>query len=244
MLLSAIKAECIKMRRAPVWIAFVALPLLAAVMGTFNYLQNTGVLTKEWYSLWTQHTLFSSFFFMPALIGVQCACQWRFEHMENNWNSLMAQPVSPWALVGGKLAVTALFVALAQGFTGLLFILSGRYAGLTEPLPPELWRWLMLGALGGLAIGAVQLALSMCISSFAIPVGLALGGGIMGLAVANAGFGLYFPYSLLSLGMNANGMGRLRDLGSLPFAIMCTAFILCAFAAAVFILRRRDVETK
>ena len=238
-----IKSEFIKMRRAPVWVAFLALPLLAAVMGTFNYQQNTDALTKEWYSLWTQHTLFASFFFMPALIGIQCACQWRFEHMGNNWNGLMAQPVAPWAIVTGKLAVTALFVLLTQAFTGLLFYVSGKYAGLTGPPPSELVGWLMLGALGGVAIGAVQLTLSMCIRSFAIPVGIALGGGIVGLGAAHAGFGMYFPYSLLSLGMNANGMGRLTVMDHVPFVISCLAFCALASMIGIYRLTKKDVAT-
>ena len=33
----ALRAEAIKLRRAPIWVAYVALPLIAAVIGTFNY---------------------------------------------------------------------------------------------------------------------------------------------------------------------------------------------------------------
>ena len=73
MLLRAIKAEVLKCRRAPVWLAFLVLPVFPAVLGTFNYLGNLGVLEDQWYSLWSQHTLFSSMFFLPALFGVFCA---------------------------------------------------------------------------------------------------------------------------------------------------------------------------
>ena len=129
MLFTVVKIEILKLRRAPVWIAFFTLPLLAAVMGTFNYLQNISILTKEWYSLWTQHTIFSSFFFLPSLIGVLCAYQWRLEHRENNWNSLMTLPVSAQSIFTGKLIVSAGLVLLTQTLTGALFIACGKYAG-------------------------------------------------------------------------------------------------------------------
>ena len=89
MFYQVMRTELIKLRRAPVWIAFFALTALSAVMGTFNYLNNTGILTQQWYSLWTQHTLFAGFFFLPSLLGVLCAYLWRMEHCEHNWNALM-----------------------------------------------------------------------------------------------------------------------------------------------------------
>ena len=71
------EAELVKFRRSPVWLAFVVLPIFPAILGTMNYLGNLGLLRSEWYSLWSQHTLFSSMFFLPALLGVFCAWQWR-----------------------------------------------------------------------------------------------------------------------------------------------------------------------
>ncbi len=77
MVLRCLRAELMKCRRAPVWLAFLVLPLFPAVLGTFNYLGNLEVLDAGWYSLWTQHTLFASMIFLPAQFGVFCAWQWR-----------------------------------------------------------------------------------------------------------------------------------------------------------------------
>ena len=77
MLLRALRGELLKGRRNPVWLVFLVLPLFPAVLGTMNYLGNVSVLTDGWYSLWTQHTLFSASLFLPAQFGVFCACQWR-----------------------------------------------------------------------------------------------------------------------------------------------------------------------
>ena len=132
-----VRAELIKLRRAPIWIAFFALTALSAVMGTFNYLSNTAILTKQWYSLWTQHTLFAGFFFVPSLLGVLCAYLWRLEHCENNWNALMSRPVPLWMIFGGKLAVAAALSFLTQAATGVFYLMSGLYAGFDAPLPAQ-----------------------------------------------------------------------------------------------------------
>ena len=70
MLLRCLKAELVKFHRSPVWLAFVLLPVFPAILGTVNYLGNIEVLENAWYSLWSQHTLFSSMFFLPALLSV------------------------------------------------------------------------------------------------------------------------------------------------------------------------------
>lgn len=58
-------AEHLKLRRSPVWLAFFFLPAISAFFGTANYRMNLAVLKSEWFSLWTQHSLFLCYFFMP-----------------------------------------------------------------------------------------------------------------------------------------------------------------------------------
>ena len=138
MLLRCLRAELVKFRRSPVWLAFVVLPLFPAFLGTFNYLGNLSVLSDAWYSLWSQHTLFSSMFFLPALLGVFCAWQWRLEHADHNWNSFLTAPVPVGDLCLAKLIWAAVISLLSQAWIGVLFILSGKLVGLTGPIPPEL----------------------------------------------------------------------------------------------------------
>ena len=114
MVLRCLRAELMKCRRAPVWLAFLVLPLFPAVLGTFNYLGNLEVLDAGWYSLWTQHTLFASMFFLPAQFGVFCAWQWRLEHADHNWNAALTAPVPVRALYLGKLLLDVGVSALAM----------------------------------------------------------------------------------------------------------------------------------
>lgn len=240
MILRALHAECIKGKHAPVWLAFIVLPLIPAGLGTANYLGNLSLLKSSWYSLWTQHTLFASFFFLPALLAVYCAWQWRLEHSDHNFNSFLTAPVSAWALYLGKLIPAIAVSVLAQAIIGVLFVISGKLAGINDPLPPELFGWLLCGALGSVAVCAVQLFLSLLIRSFAIPVALGLLGGIAGLMVTAQGWGLYFPYSLLAVGMRANNPNLELDVGQL--ALSSGLFTLIFAVLTVYLLASRDVN--
>lgn len=239
MIIRALRAELIKGRHAPVWIAFIVLPLIPAFLGTFNYLGNLALLKSGWYSLWTQHTLFASYFFLPALLAVYCAWEWRLENTDHNFNSFLTAPISTTALYLGKLIPAIGVSVLAQLVVGLLFIASGFLAGIREPLPPELLEWLCCGALGSIAVCAVQLFLSLLIKSFAIPVAIGLLGGIAGLMATAQGWALYFPYSLLSVGMRANNPNMEIDLAQLALSTLVYTVLFAALS--VRLLVQRDV---
>lgn len=242
MLLRCLKAELYKCRRSPVWLAFLVLPVFPALLGTGNYLANIEVLDNGWYSLWGQHTLFSSVFFLPALLGVFCGWQWRLEHADHNWNSFLTAPVPVGALYAAKLILAAGVSLLAQGWIGALYILSGKLAGLSGSLPPELPGWLLFGALGGVSVCAVQLFFSMVIRAFAPPVAFGLAGGILGLMVTAQGWGYAFPYSLLCLGMRANNPQMELDLSF--FFLSALGYTGVFVLLALGYLRRRDAAAE
>ena len=239
MLLRCLKVEILKCKRSPVWLAFLVLPLFPAVLGTVNYLGNQEVLENAWYSLWSQHTLFSSMFFLPAQFGVFCAWQWRLEHTDHNWNSVMTAPVPVRDLCLGKLALAAGVSLLAQACIGALFLISGKLVGLSGAVPPELPGWLLFGAVGGVSVCAVQLLLSQVIRAFAPPVAIGLMGGILGLMVTSQGLGYAFPYSLLCLGMRANNPRM--ELEVAPFLLSGLLYTVACTALTVRRIRHRDV---
>lgn len=242
MLLRCLKTEIQKCRRSPVWLAFLVLPIFPAILGTGNYLGNIEVLDNAWYSLWSQHTLFSSMFFLPALLGVFCAWQWRLEHTDHNWNSFLTAPVPVRDLYAAKLILAAMMSVLAQVCIGALFLLSGKIADISGPVPPELPGWLLYGALGGLSVCAVQLFLSLIIRAFSPPVAMGLAGGILGLMFTAQGWGYTFPYSLLCLGMRANNPQMELDL--VPFSLSALAYITIFAFLSLQYLRKRDVAAE
>ena len=242
MLMRCIRAENRKLRRSPIWLLFLV-PAISAIYGTFNYRMNQGILTHGWYDLWTQYTLFYALFFFAPLIGVYAAYLWRLEHRGHNWNLIMTAPVRPFALYAAKFCVVAKMALLTQIWLLVLFLIGGKLgAGLTGFPPPEILLWLLRGAVGGLPIIAIQLLLSMVIRNFALPVLMALGGSILGLMATTSNAGLFWPYSLMLMGMNSN---RTEDVmtGQLPgFFLSCIIFLAIFLLTADAVLAKQDVK--
>ena len=182
MLKRCIQAENRKLHASPIWVLFFALPLISTIYGTFNYLQNLEILKDGWYSLWTQHTLFYSMFFFPAMVAAYAAYLWRLEHLGHNWNLIMASPVRPIDFFLAKFIVVAKMALLTHLFVFALYAFCGKIFAHLPGFPPMiLLAFLIRGALGALAVIAAQLVLAMVIRSFAVPIFLGLVGGIIGL---------------------------------------------------------------
>lgn len=241
MLLKSIYAESRKLKHSPVWIAFLFLPLIPAIMGTFNYVQNIGILQDKWYSLWTQHTLFTCYFFLPAMIGVYASYLYRLEHTGNNWNNVLTLPIPFIYHYLSKLVIAGGMVIVTQIWIGVLFWLSGILSGLGGNVPSDLVEWLLYGSVGGIVICAIQLCISLVVKSFAVPVGIALVGGIGSIAALSKGYGVVYPYALISIGMRANRPGG--PMQSDPGIFMrnsCIYIVLCILFV-LFWGKKRDV---
>ena len=236
--LKTIKAERLKLKRSPVWLAFFFLPMISAFFGTNNYMMNQGILQSEWYSLWSQHSLFLCSFFMPALVGTYCSYLWRLEHMRNNWNGFLTAPVPLSALYFGKLFHAAVMIVAGNAWIFLLYFLCGKLCGLESGLPKEAISWFLGGVLGGMAVCCVQLFLSQVIRSFAVPIGIGMAGGIGGMMITNKGLGLFYPYSLYSIGMRANNPYRELEVGT--FVSGCIVYIILFSLLSIWGLRKHE----
>lgn len=241
MLFKLLLADRRKLKRSPVWLAFLLMPVVPALLGTLNYMANIELLRSEWYSLWTQHTLFTCYFFLPVMLGIYCAYLMRLEHNNHNWNKVLTMPVPIPLVFISKLITASFMLVLSELWIGLLFILSGKIAGMTAPVPAELAGWLACGTLGGIVMVAMQLCLSLLIKSFALPVGIALAGGVSGLAALAKGFGHVYPYALMAYGMKANAPQTITAGGGLGFSAVCFFYIVLFTAVGSLLLSRRDV---
>lgn len=251
MLTICIRNENRKLHHSIIWFACFLLPIIPAVIGTFNYLGNLDVLTNTWYSLWTQHTIFYANFFYAPLIALYASYLWRLEHFQHNWNHLMTMPVPISCLFLGKLAILIKVTVFTQLWMMLLYVLGGKLAGL-EGLPPlPILLWALRGTLAVLAVGPLHLLLSMVIRNFAIPIGIALAGSIVGLMAANGSELLCFfcPWSLMLLGMNSNrdvdvlGEGPFGG-ASLLYIFSNLLFFLLFTALAIHLLSVSDVRAE
>ncbi|MEK8131883.1 ABC transporter permease [Paenibacillus filicis] len=234
-------AEWLKLRRSRLGLVLAVLPVLSLLMGCANFVINQAVLQNGWYSLWTQVSLFYGEFFLPVLIAICCAYVCRLEHMNHNWNALLTAPVSPASVVLSKLGVVSVLIAGVQLLFVGLYVGAGLTLGLGNSLPPELPGWALRGWLASVAIGAVQLMLSMRIRSFAAPVGIALCAVFLGLGLYVAKLGYLSPYSLLTLGMGVLSQESLNVVENGAFMLMNMLFTAGFTALTVRGLRRGDV---
>lgn len=240
MLLECVRMEQKKLRHSHLWMVFLVIPVIPAVLGAGNYLNNLELLKSEWFSLWTQYSLFYSNFFYGPLIALYCSYIWRVEHLNHNWNRLMTMPVPVRDVFLSKLMLALGCTVALQLWVWVLFVIAGKAVGLTGMPPTEILVWLLRGSIGGLGIAALQLVMSMVIRSFAVPIALALLGSILGLIVSNGGLGLFWPYSLMLMGMNANrDENMLENLAG--FGISAAFFLILFTAAGILYLKKKDV---
>ncbi|ONI40613.1 hypothetical protein AN639_00395 [Candidatus Epulonipiscium fishelsonii] len=242
--MSVVRAEYKKLKRSPILIAFLILPIISAVMGTFNYTSNIDILDSTWYGLWTQHTIFIGYFFFPTMLGLLCSYQWRVEHLGNNWNILMTQPISNVKLFTGKVVVASVISCLTLAYIGILYYIAGKLIGFSG-YPKEILVWLIFGMIGSIAVITVQLLISMVVKNFAIPVGIALGGGFLGLIMNSIGGWQLCPYSLISIGLNSGESDLIQNYEVMfQYVISAFIFITMSVLIATTILSKKDVNTK
>ena len=233
--------EIIKLKRSPVWIPFILLPLISAIIGTINFKNNLGVLSFTWESLWTQHTLFLSFLFVSPLIALIASCLWRTEHAGTNWNLVMTNEL-PSRLIFEKLAVMIILMALEILWIAFLFVFSGKLLGLHTQVPDHLWNWLLCGFLGSITICMLQSLLSLIIHNFAIPIGISFLGGFTGLILTAKGYGYLLPYSLFCIGMRSNNPNL--NLNVSRYIFSCCLYIVLFLILHFAVLKYTDTGTQ
>lgn len=241
MLLKLLRAERIKLKRSPVWIAFLIMPVIPAILGTLNYMGNLELLKSEWYSLWTQHSLFTCYFFLPIMLGIYCAYIMRLENTNHNWNKVLTMPVKRSSVFLAKLISASFMILISEIWIGALFIISGTVVGLTAPPYADIITWCLLGTLGGIVMVSIQLILSIYIKSFALPIAIAFGGGLSGLLFLAKNLGHIWPYSLMAYGMNSNAPQKIIESGYSTFIIICIIYIAVFTTIGSVIISNRDI---
>lgn len=244
MLKRCISAEWLKLSHSRIWVILLILPIISVLIGSANFYLNQGVLKNEWYSLWSQVSLFYGEFFFPILIAISCAYIWRLEHFDKNWNMIMTAPVSVASIFLSKLLIVGVLLFFVQGSFFLFYFFGGKLIGLTFMLPRELFGWFVRGWIAGLTISALQLALSMRFRSFAIPIGIGLCATFFGLGMYVMDLGMFFPHSLLTIGMGVlsqSGFSSLSDY--LLFFIINLLYIVVISLVAIRWMRKSDVVT-
>lgn len=243
MLKRCVEAEWLKLRRSRMWLILMSLPVVSVTIGCANYYFNQSVLQEEWYSLWTQVSLFYGEFFLPVLIAICCAYVCRLEHMNKNWNAVMSAPIPVSHVFLAKLVVVGSLVLIVQVFFTVLYFFAGKQFGLVSPFPREVFGWVLRGWFASVTIGAIQLWLSMRIKSFAVPIGISVCAVFIGLGMYVAKLGMFFPYSLLTIGMGVLSQESLTTGNIGLFFVVNIIFIITISGLAIHRLKKADVIT-
>ena len=231
--------EILKLKGSPAWIAFFIVPAISAAIGTVNYMGNLSILKEGWYSLWTQHTLFLSYFFMPVIIAIFTGCIWRVEHSGTNMNLLITHQ-KPSMIVLGKYVATCFITSVSLIWVIILYLIAGFVIHIDGKLPSGLMHWLVMGILSSWVICAFQVLVSLIIRNFVLPIILAFLCGISGVACIAYDTPNSTPFSLFDLAMNQKELGAI-NMGS--FALSSITFIVASIMIAITYLSRTDVRS-
>jgi len=242
MLKRCIDAEWIKLRRSRLSMILFALPVFSVLIGCANYALNREALAGGWYSLWTQISLFYGEFFLPVLVAICSAYMCRLEHLNKNWNAVMAAPITAAHLFLAKLIVVGALLFLVQLLFLSLYYAAGQLFGLSSPFPGETFGWVTRGWFASAAIASIQLGLSMRIRSFAVPIGISVCAVFIGLGLYVSDLGLFFPYSLLTIGMGVLSQESLSLFDSALFIAMTALFLVASSVFFIRWLKKTDVS--
>lgn len=243
MLKRAVAAECRKLKGSCIWLAFLFLPAFSVFVGSANFAMNQEILTKEWQSLWTQVSLFYGDLFLAILLSIYAAYEWRLEHLNHNWNTLMTAPVPVRNIFWSKFLVIAGLSFVTQVLFFGLYLAAGLYFGFQSPVPPNILRWFLCAWIGSLPVAAMQLFFAMRIRSFAVPVGIGFCCSIVGLVLAAKGIWQFFPNALLIAGMGSVSQEALGNVNMAVFVAMCAAFTALFCALSLLSLKKTDVKS-
>lgn len=241
MLTRCIRVEWLKLRHSRMWLVLMILPLFSVLIGCANYYFNQAALQNGWYSLWTQVSLFYGEFFLPVLIAICSAYVCRLEHMNKNWNSVMTAPISAAHVFVSKLVVVGALILSVQLFFVVLYFCAGKLFGLPSQFPVETFGWIIRGWFASITIGAIQLWLSMRIRSFAVPIGISVCAVFIGLGMYVMHLGMFFPFSLLTIGMGVLSQESMTGIETIRFFAMNFIFIVTISVLAVRRLKKTDV---
>ena len=154
---------------------------------------------------------------------------------------LLTSPVPVRDIFLGKLAAITKITVLTQLWIFALFLISGKLVGLHGFPPVQTFYYIIRGFLGGTVIASIQLLLSMLIRSFATPIAFAIVGSITGLLAGNSQYGIYYPYALMMLGMNANKQEDMLSGSGIPFFVSSLLYLILISCTAIYLLKHQDV---
>ncbi|MBC2398219.1 hypothetical protein BD780_000337 [Clostridium tetanomorphum] len=230
MFFKCILVERLKTKRQRFWLIAVFIPMLSILLGLMNFYFNYNVLVQsgdnEWLEAWTQVTLFYGLLILPILSGVYVSMICRHEHMSGGWKQILALPVSKWNIYGAKLLVSWELILKTQASLLVFYIILGRVSGIKSNIP---WGFMLnalfLCLIAAFVLASIQMAFTISLKSFSIPLMINIFCTFMGLPILTLKIRQIYPWCMPFVAMSAPDEGRIASFGVFIIAAI-TIFIL------------------
>ncbi len=244
-LVTAWRAERLKVRRSWFLGGVIFLALFAQVLGVGNYLSNQATFESQgatWIAIWAQGAVLVTSIFLPLLYVVVLAHASALEFQARGWQRLAASDrvlpaVLGKALVSLELALTGLAIYL------LAAVASGLFLGFDpSQLAPFVAR-AVCGALGAWAIATVTLLLSTWFRTFAAIASVGLVAVIVGMVstVVLPPLAGVYPFALITYGMGARDLSGFGSPASMiGTSIVCLFWVGLSVLITTVRIRRRE----
>ena len=194
-------------------------------------------------------------FLLPAMVAVECSLLASIEHGGNGWKHLLALPLPRSAVYASKFAMAGSLIALAHGALFVYTLAAGwglgrmrADAGFGGSLYVRQTLLLVfLVGLGGALLVGIHAVVALRWPTFAINIGLALGGLLIGVVLVESRLRNFYPWSLPSAVQNIAWplvFGLRGRAGPLEVAALVAISSIACFAVmalGTWWLGRRDV---
>ena len=197
-LFRVMQVEVFKLRRTlALWSSLLIPAVVIGMTMAVNLSRSNGsefVLDHPngWDTLMLDQTLVLwCFVLLPLFVALEAALLAGLEHRENTWKHLFALPVRRWTIYVSKLAVgmglvcvSSIVLALGTVFQGWLLIQFRPDLGVTYPIP---WNLIIFRNFGFVPVVFLLLAIELWVAirwrSFTVPMGLGIGGTLIGVTL-------------------------------------------------------------